>query len=183
MTPTLIVVYGGPSGERYFHQTERLWEDEKLLRFYRREELLRFRRPTHHWPDDFYHMEMASQLKRLHDAGVQLQMGAHGQKMGLGAHWEMEMFVHGGFTPHEAIRIATINGFKHHGLDHLLGSIEVGKLADLVVLEKNPLEAIRNTRSIEYVMKNGVVYAGRDASRVHPASQPARPFYFMPGER
>ena len=66
--------------------------------------------------------------------------------MGFGAHWEMELFTHGGFTPYEAIEIATINGFRHHGLDHSLGSIEVGKLADIVIMTKNPLENIRNSR-------------------------------------
>jgi imidazolonepropionase-like amidohydrolase len=90
----------------------------------------------------------------------------------------MEMFVHGGFTPHEAIEIATINGFTHHGLDHVLGSIEPGKLADLVVMAKNPLGDIRDSRSIVYVMKNGVLYSGDDASRIYPDPAPAQDMYF-----
>ena len=179
MTPTLVVVYNGPSGERYFHQNERLWEDTKLLRFFRHDELIRLRRPTHHWNDDFYHEEMAAELTKLHRAGVLLQMGAHGQMMGLGAHWEIELFVHGGFTPLEALQIATINGYKHHGLDHSLGSVESGKLADLMILRENPLEHIRNTRSIRYVIKNGVVYDGSDAARVYPDPEPAKNLYFM----
>jgi imidazolonepropionase-like amidohydrolase/Tol biopolymer transport system component len=178
MTPTLIVVYNGPSGEQYFHMRERLWEDEKLLNFYRQDELVRYRRPRHFFDDDFYHMEMAAELKKLYERGGLLQMGAHGQMMGLGAHWEMEMFVHGGFTPHEAIEIATINGFTHHGLDHVLGSIEPGKLADLVVMAKNPLGDIRDSRSIVYVMKNGVLYSGDDASRIYPDPAPAQDMYF-----
>ena len=179
MTPTLVVVYNGPAGDRYFHQTERLWEDEKLLNFFRRDELLRLRRPTHYWDDDWYHPEMAAELHRLHEAGVLLQMGAHGQMMGLGAHWEMELFVHGGFTPLEAIQIATINGFRHHGLEGELGSIEAGKLADFVVLGADPRGDVRNTRAIEYVVKNGVLYAGADGSRIHPDSRPAEPMYFQ----
>ncbi len=179
MTPTLIVVYNGPAGERFFHMRERLWEDEKLSQFFRKEDLTKLRRPTHYFDDDFYHVEMAKDLKRLHEDGVLLQMGAHGQMMGLGAHWEMELFVHGGFTPLEAIQIATINGYKHHGLDHLLGSVEVNKFADLVILEKNPLEDIQNTRTVEYVVKNGILYSGKDASRVYPESQQAEPLYFI----
>lgn len=179
MTPTLIVVYNGPAGETFFHMRERLWEDEKLSNFFRKDELLRFRRPTHYFDDDFYHVEMAKDLRKLHQDGVLLQMGAHGQMMGLGAHWEMELFVHGGFTPLEAIQIATINGFKHHGLDHELGSIEPGKLADLVVLEQNPVNDIQNTRTVEYVMKNGVLYSGKDAARVYPDPEPARAMYFV----
>ena len=178
MTPTLIVVYNGVSGENYFYQREKIWEDEKLLNFYSKEQLIRHKRPTHYFEDDFYHKQMAAEMLKLHRAGVLLQMGAHGQKMGIGAHWEMEMFVHGGFTPYEAIKIATINGFKHHGLDHELGSIETMKLADLVILEKNPLIDIRNTRTIKYVMKNGVLYSGFDASQVYPIEKKAEKMYF-----
>ena len=108
-----------------------------------------------------------------------MHMGAHGQMMGLGAHWEIELFVQGGFTPHQALEIATINGYRHHGLDHELGSIEVGKLADMVILEKNPLDDIRNTRSIKYVMKNGVLYSGEDASRIYPIPQPSKKLYLL----
>ena len=98
--------------------------------------------------------------------------------MGLGAHCEMELFTHGGFSNYDAIEIATINGFKHHGLDHMLGSIEPGKLADFVIMQENPLENIRNTRSIEYVVKNGVVYSGKDASRVYPNPELSEKLYF-----
>ncbi len=178
MTPTLVVVYNGPSGDQYFHMRERLWEDPKLLRFFRQDELVRLRRPTHFFDDDEYAAAMASELTKLYRRGVLLQMGAHGQMMGLGAHWEVELLVHGGFTPYEALEIATINGFKHQGLDGDLGSIEVGKLADLFVLSENPLEDIRNTRSIELVMKNGALYDGADASRIHPERVEYRAMYF-----
>lgn len=176
--PTLIVVYNGVSGESWFRQRERVWEDEKLLHFFRADELRRYRRPTHYFEDDFYHPEMASELKKLKAVGVPLLIGAHGQMQGLGAHWEMEMFVHGGFSPAEVLEFATINGFRHHGLDAVLGSIEAGKLADIVILEKNPLDDIRYTRSIQWVMKNGVLYSGQDAARVYPNPRPAKPMYF-----
>ncbi|NNE98325.1 MAG: amidohydrolase family protein [Pyrinomonadaceae bacterium] len=178
MTPTLVVVYNGPSGQGYFDYTERYWENKKLLNFFRKDYLLRFRRSPKLWKDDHYWARMAKELRKLYKAGVNLQMGAHGQMMGLGAHWEMELFTHGGFTPYEAIEIATISGFRHHGLDHALGSIEPGKYADLVVMTKNPLDNIRNTREIEYVLKNGVVYSGSDASRVYPKPKKAEKMYF-----
>jgi len=179
LTPTLIVVYDGPSGETWFHQRERLWEDEKLLRFFHRDELMGLRRPTHYFEDEARHVSMAAEVKKLHDRGVLLQMGAHGQMMGLGAHWEVEMFVHGGFSPLEALQVATINGFRHHGLDGDLGSIERGKLADLVVLHADPLEDVRNTRHIDLVLKNGRVYSGEDGSRVLPERRSYRPMYFQ----
>ena len=178
ITPTFIVVYNGPSGETYFYQSERLWEDNKLLNFFRKDELIRLRRPNFYWPDDHYAAQMGITMKKLYDRGITMQMGAHGNMMGLGAHWEMELFTHGSFSNYDAIEIATINGFKHHGLDHILGSIESGKLADFVIMQKNPLENIRNTRSIEYVVKNGVVYSGKDASRVFPNPKPSERLYF-----
>lgn len=178
ITPTLVVVYNGPSGQGYFDFTERYWEDQKLLNFFRKDYLLRFRRSPKLWKDDYYWAQMGKTLVKLYRDGVLMQMGAHGQMMGLGAHWEMELFTHGGFTPYEAIEIATINGFKHHGLDHKLGSIEEGKFADLVILNKNPLENIRHTREIDMVMKNGMLYSGFDASRIYPKEEKAAKMYF-----
>ena len=98
--------------------------------------------------DDFGHVPCRQGAKRLADAGVPVNMGAHGQLQGLGAHWEMWMLAQGGMTPIEVLRAATINPARSLGLDKELGSIEPGKLADLVVLDRNPLENIRNTESI-----------------------------------
>ena len=110
ITPTLIVVYNGPSGETWFHHEERVWENEKLLQFQTRDELLRVRRPTFYWEDEHYAPEMARQLHKLYDAGISLQLGAHGQMSGLDAHWEMEIYQQGGLSPADIIDIATING-------------------------------------------------------------------------
>ncbi len=179
VTPTLLVTLDGPYGEAYFHQRERLWENEKLLTFERRDVLVgRLRRPTHFFDDDFFHPQLAANLKRLYDAGVSLQLGGHGQMLGLDVHFEMELYSQGGFSNLQVLEIATINGARHQGLDHELGSIEQGKLADLIVLRENPLEQIRNTRSIEFVMKNGILYSGEDASRIYPDPRPAGVMYF-----
>ena len=180
MTPTLIVVYNGPGGEQWFHSRERLWEDEKLLHWFTKEELLKYRRPTHYFDDDWSIPRMGVALRKLHEAGVSLQLGAHGQMMGLGAHWELELFVQAGFTPLEALHFATINGFRHHGLDHELGSIEVGKLADMVIVSADPRDDIRNTRAITMVIKNGEVFSGVDGARLAPDRAPAEPMYFQP---
>lgn len=172
-TPTLVVSYNGPQGESAFHQAERLWEDKKLLTFFTRDELLRFRRPTRYFDDDVYAEEMARELRKLAAAGVSLQVSGHGQVHGLDKHWEMELLSRGGFTASEILDIATINSARYLGLDRQLGSIEVGKVADLVVLDANPLDDIRNTRRIDLVMQGGVLYRGADASRLHPDPQPA----------
>jgi hypothetical protein len=179
ITPTLLVVYNGPAGEHAFHREERVWDDPKLLNFARADELRVHRRRPHFWDDDLYAPTMAAEMKKLHDAGVLIQLGAHGQMLGLDAHWELELFQAGGFSPLEALQVATLNGAVYHGLDHEIGSIEAGKRADLIVLTENPLEDIRNTRSIRWVMKNGVLHAGEDAARVWPDPAPAEPPYFL----
>lgn len=178
ITPTLLVVYDGPVGERYFHTTERVWENEKLLRFLRKEDLLRTRRPTWHWPDDRHAPEMAATMKELWDAGISIQVGGHGQMDGLDMHWEMELLTQGGFTPLEALEAATIRGARYHGLDHRLGSLEAGKLADLVVLSADPREDIRNSRAIRYVMRNGFLYDGDTLDPVWPERGEAGGMYF-----
>lgn len=183
MTPTLLVVYNGPMGEGWFHQAGKLWEDPKLANFIDPMSLMRIRRTTHLWPDDMYAWQMASELRKLDDAGTPLLLGAHGQMVGLGTHWELELFAGGGFPPDRILEFATIRGAEQHGLDAQIGSLEPGKLADLVVLDANPLEDIRNAARIRYVMKGGVVYAGDDAARVWPDPAPAPTPYFVRGER
>jgi Tol biopolymer transport system component len=183
MTPTLIVQYGGRMGEGWMHQRERLWEDKKLTRFILPEHLMRLRRTTHMWPEDYYARTMASALRKLYAAGTSLHVGAHGQLLGLDTHWELEILADGGFSPLQALEIGTIQGAAHLGLDRFVGSVEPGKLADLVVLRENPLQDIKNSKSIRYVVKNGVVYAGEDASRVFPNPRPAGSMYFRLHDR
>ena len=179
MTPTLLVVYNGPYGEGWFHQASKLWEDPKLTNFIDPMSLMRVRRNTHLWSDDMYAWDMARELRKLYDAGTSLQLGAHGQMTGLGTHWELELFAMGGFPPAQILEIATIRGAEQHGLDAQIGSLEAGKLADLVVLDANPMDDIRNASRIRYVMKGGVLYAGDDAARVWPDPRSAPKPYFV----
>lgn len=180
-TPTLLVLYNGRMGEGWYHQGSKLWEDPKLTRFILPEQLMRVRNPAHLWPEDMTAWRMAAELRKLHANGTSLQVGAHGQMFGLDYHWELELLAGGGagFTPQQVLEMATINGAAYHGLDAQLGSLEVGKLADLVVLDANPLEDLANARRVELVVKNGVVYSGDDASRRWPEPRPAARPYFM----
>ena len=178
-TPTLIVGYGGLWGEEYWYQKTNVWENQRLLTFTPRPVIdERSRRRTMSPDDEFNHIELAKNCKQLTDAGASVQLGAHGQLQGLGAHWELWMFVQGGMTNMEALRAATRNGAWYIGMDHDLGSLEAGKLADLIVLDANPLDDIRNSESILYTMVNGRVYNSRTMDEIgnHPEKRLA--FYW-----
>jgi Tol biopolymer transport system component/imidazolonepropionase-like amidohydrolase len=178
-TPTLIVGYGGIWGENYWYQKTEVWNNERLLKYYPRRILdARSVRRTMAPDNDFGHIGNAKACKAIMDAGTQVQLGAHGQLHGLGAHWEMWMFEQGGFSPLQAIRASTLWGADYIGMAHELGSLEPGKLADLIVMEKNPLENIRNSESISHVMLNGRLYDADTMDEVAPLQKKRKPFFF-----
>jgi len=158
-TPTLIVSYGGQWGENYWYDRTNVWENERLLAFTPRPIIdARSRRRTTSEYGDYGHIEVSRTAKQIADGGTKVNLGAHGQIQGLGAHWELWMLVQGGMTPLQAIRSATVNGASYLGMEKEIGSIEAGKLADLVIMDANPLEDIRNSEKIKYVMVNGRLY-------------------------
>lgn len=180
-TPTAIVGYGGLSGEYYFYQHMDVWRHELLNRFTPRDVVLpRSRRRLMAADDDWNHIRIMQGAKEVYDAGGLVQLGAHGQLQGLGAHWELWMFEQGGMSPIEALDVATLMGARYLGMDRDLGSLEPGKLADLVVLERNPIENIRNTDSVQMVMVNGRLFDAATlqelAGRERWAERP--PLYF-----
>ncbi|MDX6270253.1 MAG: hypothetical protein QOD28_1476 [Acidobacteriota bacterium] len=178
-TPTLIVGYGGIWGENYWYQKSNVWENEKLLRFTPRSTIdARSRRRVMTPDDDFYHFELAKSVRDVVRAGGKAQLGAHGQLQGLGAHWELWMLEQGGLTALETLRAATLSGAEYLGLDREVGSIEVGKLADLMITDKNPLDNIRNSESISFVMMNGVLYDTRNMDEVYPQARPRGKFFW-----
>jgi Tol biopolymer transport system component/imidazolonepropionase-like amidohydrolase len=157
--PTLVVAYGGAFGENYWYQESEVWNHPILTQYVPRRILdARARRPTTQPANEWNHIQIAAQAKALSDLGVVVEIGAHGQREGLGAHWEMWMLEQGGMTPMQALRAGTLNGALALGLDRDVGSLQVGKLADLVVLDANPLENIRNTTSIRYTLANGRLF-------------------------
>ena len=178
-TPTLIVGYGGVWGENYWYQKTNVWENEKLLRFTPRGDIdARTRRRTMTPDDDFYHFELAKSVRDVVRAGGRAQLGAHGQLQGLGAHWELWMLQQGGLTPLEALRAGTLSGAQYIGLDREVGSIEAGKLADLMITDRNPLDNIQNSETISFVMMNGVLYDTRNMDEVYPQARPRGKFFW-----
>jgi imidazolonepropionase-like amidohydrolase len=128
--------------------------------------------------DDFIHFDLAKSVKDVVRAGGRAQLGAHGQLQGLGAHWELWMLQQGGLTPLEALRCGTLYGAWYLGLEKEVGSIEAGKLADLMVTDKNPLEDIQNTQTIRYVMINGALYNTNNMDQVYPEKRPRGKFFW-----
>lgn len=180
-TPTHLVNYGSMSGEYYFYQKYNVWEDEKLLTFTPRSIIDGRARHRTMIPDEEYengHILTAQSGKLLTDAGVKVNLGAHGQLQGLGAHWELWSLSQGGMTNMEALRAATLNGAHYLGLDDDIGSLEVGKLADLIVLDKNPLDDITNTNSVKFTMVNGRLFDSSTMNEIGNNPQDRFPFWW-----
>ncbi len=177
-TPTLVVAYGGPFGENYWYQHTDVWKEPILSRWVPRRLLDARARRRVMVPDEENNLlSIAATAKRIGDLGIPVSIGAHGQREGLGAHWDMWSFALGGMSPHQALATGTINPARALGLDKDLGSIETGKLADLVVLDSNPLDNIRNSSSVRYTIANGTVYDG-NMDQIAGGSRKRAPFWF-----
>lgn len=178
-TPTLNVAYGGIWGENYWYDKTEVWKHPRLSRYVPMDQLAprSMRRPTA--PEHHYnHFNVVKTANELKDVGVVANIGAHGQREGLGAHWEIWMFAQGGMTPLEALRTATLNPAKTFGMDHQLGSIEVGKLADLIVINGDPLTDIRVTDQVVYTMVNGRLFDAETMHEIGTRERQRQPFYF-----
>ena len=179
-TPTLIVA--SPStyqGELYWFQTTNVHDNKKLAHFLTHEALdFKTRNSQRYAVDEYYFLDGGSGAAPIIKAGGNVAAGGHGQIHGLAVHWELWMLQMVGMTPHEALRAGTIIVATGMGMKKDFGSLEVGKVADLVVLDKNPLEDIRNSTSIRYVMRGGELYDGDTLAMIWPKEQPLRPFKF-----
>jgi imidazolonepropionase-like amidohydrolase len=174
ITPTLIVSYGGLNGEYWWYQRDRVFEKQPLRSLTPPGWLEERSRRREHFAfeDDFQHVQVSKACTELLRAGGHIQLGAHGQLQGLGAHWELWMLGQGGMTPLEAIRCATYYGAWYLGLDQDLGSLEPGKLADFVVLDRNPLEDLTNSDSVSLVCANGRLYDAHTLKQLRPEEKP-----------
>ncbi|MDH3734349.1 MAG: amidohydrolase family protein [Gemmatimonadota bacterium] len=167
-TPTFIVAYGGPSGLQYYLTHEDVDQVERLQTFTPHDELDKWKDTRFYRDDQYVHFLHAEQLAKWVEAGGRAGLGSHGEVQGLGTHWELWMMASGGMDNHDALIMATLHSADAIGLAGDIGSLEVGKLADLQVLNSNPLDDLENTVDISHVMKNGRLYEADSLAEVWP---------------
>ncbi len=178
-TPTLVVTYGGPAGDPYWRAHTDVWRHPLLTRHAPPAALAAQNARREIAPEeDYVDAASAREAKKLADKGVQVSIGAHGQQAGLGAHWEMWSFVRGGWSPVEALRAGTIMPATSLGYAKDVGSLEVGKLADLVVLDADPTVDIRNSDKVRQVMLGGRLYDAATLNEVATGSFRRKPYWW-----
>jgi Tol biopolymer transport system component/imidazolonepropionase-like amidohydrolase len=183
-TPTILVAYGAPWTENYFFQNTDVLNNKKLARFIPAELLNSMLRRRGQWfhPDEYGFKGIAEGAAKIVRAGGRVGLGGHGQMQGIGCHWELWALQSGGMTTLQALQVATIFGAEAIGLSRDVGSLEPDKLADLIVLDQNPLTDIHNTNTIRYVMKNGELFEGDTLDQVWPVQKKLEKQYWWERE-
>jgi imidazolonepropionase-like amidohydrolase/Tol biopolymer transport system component len=183
-TPTLVVTFGGPAGDPYWRSHTDVFEQPILKRHIPPAELAassarRVIAPEGDYVDD----DSAREAHKLAQRGVLVSIGAHGQQDGIGSHWELWSFVRGGMSPIEALRAGTIVPARSLGMDADIGSLEAGKLADLVVLDADPTVDIRNSEKVNRVMLGGRLYDPLTMNEVITGTRVRAPYWWEQSAR
>ena len=178
-SPTLVVAGPGPWNIEYWYAESDLWKDEKQRRWmpwrmnagHLRRRMLR--------PETDYSFPLLAQgMADIIAEGGYGAIGSHGEHHGPDAHWEVWMAA-SAMGPLEALRVASLHGAIFLGAQEDIGSLKAGKLADLIVLNSNPLDNIRNTADMLYVMKGGVLYQADTLDEIWPRERPFGPYYWV----
>lgn len=179
-TPTLGVAYGGLGGENYWYAHTRVDAHPRLNRYVPPWAVdPKSRRPRTAPKGQWNHIAAARFAMQLVDAGGRVQLGAHGQREGLAAHWELWSFVQGGLTPVQALRAGTADAARYLGMDRDLGVIAPGKLADLAVIDGAPDQDIRSSERVAWTVLGGRVYDALTLTPVAPKGPKPGPFFWQ----
>lgn len=173
-TPTLLVAFGGALPVFREHLRERPHDDPRLRFFFPPDQLYeRTQTRLLAFPaEDYNDRDAGAGAAAVLAAGGHVGLGGHGELQGLQNHWEMRLMAEAGMSRHDVLRVATLEGARALGLGQELGSLASGKRADLLVLARNPLEDIRHTTSLRFVMKNGVLHDAATLATVWPGAAP-----------
>jgi hypothetical protein len=178
-TPTMLVAYGGPTNKFFLIARENAYEDVRLRNFTFQPDLDRRARQASWFPEDeFIFKGVSGAAAKIVAAGGKVGAGAHHEVQGMGTPWDLMLIATGGMPLHDVLRVGTIFGAQSIGLDRDLGSLEVGKLADLIVLDANPLAEISNLKKVRYVMRGGQLFESETLDEIWPNPRKlARPWW------
>ncbi len=177
-TPTLVVTYGGLAGDPYWRQAMDVFDHPLMIHTPPRQLLADNARRTKAPEWAFVDDDAAREARKLAQRGVKVAIGAHGQQAGIGAHWEIWSFARGGMSAVEALKTATIAPAQSLGMDKDIGSLEVGKLADLLILSADPTANIRDTDKIESVMLGARLYDAKTLNEVATGTSRRRAYWW-----
>ncbi|MBC7893860.1 MAG: amidohydrolase family protein [Cytophagaceae bacterium] len=178
-SPTLVVAGPGAWSIEYWFQESEVWKDPKQRKWFPWRALVPHARVRALRPVTDYSYPLTAQaMADIIAEGGWGALGSHGEHHGLAPHWELWMGA-SALGNHGALEVASVHGARFLGADKDLGSIEVGKLADLVILNANPLENIRATADAQYVMKAGTLYDAMSLDQIWPKAVPFGPTYWV----
>lgn len=176
--PTWLGAGPGAWDEEYWFAETQPWKDAKQRRWVPWRDLVDSRRTMLRPATDYSFAIGAQALADMIAEGGCGSFGGHFQQPGIATHWHLWIATEA-MDPLDAIRTATLGGAEMLGMDADLGSIEVGKLADLVVLNSNPLDDICNSADLALVMRGGVLYETDTLDEVWPRQRPFGPYPWL----
>lgn len=171
-SPTFVVGGISPWNEEYFLAESEVWLTQKQRDWMPWRQVIPHMRRRWIRPETDYSFPFIAQgMIDVIEAGGWGAIGSHGQAHGIASHWEIWM-VESASDPMTALEVASLHGAVFLGAEQDIGTIEAGKLADLLVLNSNPLDDIRNTTDILYVVQGGIVRDGATLDEVWPVQAP-----------
>jgi hypothetical protein len=178
-SPTLVVGGPGAWNIEYFFGASDVWKDAKQRRWFPWRMLIPQARVRWLRPEtDYSYPLIAQAMADVIANGGTGALGSHGEHHGLATHWELWMGA-SALGNMGALEVASLHGARFLGAEQDLGSLQPGKLADLIVLNSNPLDNIRNSTDMRYVMKGGRLYDANTLDEVWPRQVPFGPTYWV----